>query len=36
MLYENFYNYLRSETARSSHTLVAYRHDIEEFRTFYR
>lgn len=34
MLYDDFYNHLRSEVVRSPHTVTAYMGDIEEFRHF--
>ena len=36
MLYESFYNYLRSEAVKSPHTVAAYKSDIEIFREYLR
>lgn len=34
MLYEDFYEYIRCETTRSTHTVSAYKRDLEQFRRF--
>lgn len=34
MLYNAFYDFIRCETTRSAHTVLAYRRDIEQFRRF--
>lgn len=34
MLYSDFYNFIRCETARSSHTVSAYMADCEQFRSY--
>ncbi len=34
MLYSAFYSYIRCETARSPHTVVAYIRDVEQFRRY--
>lgn len=36
MLYEDFYDYLRGEAARSAHTVTAYRYDVENLREYLR
>lgn len=34
MLYNAFYDFIRCETTRSAHTVLAYRRDLEQFRRF--
>lgn len=34
MLYNAFYDYIRCETTRSPHTVLAYRRDLEQFRRY--
>ena len=34
MLYKAFYDFIRCETTRSPHTVLAYRRDLEQFRRF--